>query len=184
MTSSCLCFQLGTDSTTLPVHDPCVTTDYTGMSIWWLGYHGHNLSAATCHGVPPISPHLGPDAQVIRKGAFIGLFLAGVVSANWTDECWHFARCHSQRLKVLSCYSTTYSYTRFRFLLVLFFPPCFLPSPFRIVLLLTVKKRKLRAQPRDSGWRASKVIRLVGSAHLGICRSRLPLWEARFPPAR
>jgi hypothetical protein len=89
--------------------------------------------------------------KVIRKGAFIGLFLAGAIGANWTDECWHFARCHSQRLKVLSCYSTTYSHTRFRFLLVQFF------SALLSHIVLLVKKLKLRAQSRDSGYRASKV---------------------------
>jgi glycerol uptake facilitator-like aquaporin len=93
---------------------------------------------------------LGLALKVIRKGAFIGLFLAGAIGANWTDECWHFARCHSQRLKVLSCYSTTYSHTRFRFLLVQFF------SALLSHIVLLVKKLKLRAQSRDSGYGARR----------------------------
>ncbi|KAI0278769.1 hypothetical protein BGY98DRAFT_498733 [Russula aff. rugulosa BPL654] len=103
-TSSCLCFQLG--NTGMCQHGGWGITD---------------ISAATRHGVPLLSALTRLTLKVIRKGAFIGLFLAGAIGANWTDECWHFARCHSQRLKVLSCYSTTYSHTRFRFLLVQFF---------------------------------------------------------------
>jgi hypothetical protein len=90
------------------------------------------LSAPTRHGLPPISPDLGPDAQVIRTGAFIDLFLTGVVSANWTDECWHFARCHSQRLKARHVTALRTAIHDSAFSLFDFFRPAFSLLPFAL----------------------------------------------------
>lgn len=94
------------------------------------GYHGHIRSHR--HGVP-ISPH--SDARV--NCAFLGLFLAGAISANWTDECLHGVMSLVKLDTESSVILLRTAIHDPAFLLVRVFPPAFSLSQ--------------RVQSRDSG---------------------------------